>query len=312
VPSSGRYYIRELSIAPPEITAIVCTCDRDRLLERAVDSLLAQSLPRERFEILVVNNGGGSPRVPEGVRLLREPRPGLSHARNLGVERAGGRTVAFLDDDAVAGPAWLERIVDAFRRDAGVACVGGRVEPLFEGARPAWLPDALLGYFSIVDLGDRPRVVDTTRWLAGTNIAFDRQALLDVGGFSPRLGRRPGTLLGMEEVSVVRRMRRRGLRVLYDPAVVVAHEVPASRMTRRWLHRRAWWQGISDAVSDRDDLGAGERWLHLAARAAFLLARPWPLVTAALPLRATPHRVLAECRSLARAGYLAGAGMPRA
>jgi glycosyltransferase involved in cell wall biosynthesis len=84
----------------PLFSIVIPTIDRPAFLERAVDSVLAQSI--SDFEILVVNDGGATPLLPadDRIRLLERDRPGgPAVARNLGIEHATGRFVAFLDDD---------------------------------------------------------------------------------------------------------------------------------------------------------------------------------------------------------------------
>ena len=309
---------------PPAISAIVCTCDRPEALARALESLVTQSLSPSDYEILVVDNGSEGETADvvsrfEGrarVRYARERTQGLSLARNRGVEMAEGARVAFMDDDATASPEWLERIVRGFenvRPQPG--CVGGRVDAVFACARPAWLPDELVGYYSVVNWSTDPCFLGARQWLAGTNVAFDRDVLMRVGGFSPRLGRQAGRLLSMEEVAVQRRLRRRGFPIYYDPSIHVHHYVPSERLTRRWLHRRAFWQGISDAIADRDVDSGRWPWGVLAAKAVLLVLQPWSLVSAALSRTPGPRGAARECHALARAGYLAGslrAAWPRA
>jgi GT2 family glycosyltransferase len=306
---------RTRAMTSAQIAAVVCTYRRAELLERALGSLAAQTLPPAAYEVVVVDNGADAVtaaviarfagRAP--FRCVREPAPGLSSARNAGVAATTAPLVAFLDDDAEADPAWLERIASAF---AGViprpACVGGRIEPLYAAPRPAWFPDDLLGFLSVVDWSAHARVLAGRQWLAGTNIAFDRALLLELGGFSPRLGRARGDLLGMEEVVLQRQIRRRGLPIFYDPAILVRHHVPAERMTRRWLHGRAFAQGLSDALADAEQRPRLPRGLVLAIKAGLVAIQPWALAAAALPLAPGARGITRECHALARAGYVAG------
>jgi hypothetical protein len=75
--------------------------------------------------------------------------------------------------------------------------------------------------------------------------------LLDVGGFPDGLGRVDDKLLSMEEVVVQRLLQRRGIPVRDDPALVLRHRIPASRVTSEWLERRAFRQGVSSALCER-------------------------------------------------------------
>lgn len=298
--------------AIPRISAIVCTYDRPAILIHAVDSLLAQTLPPADYEIIVVDNKPNAETELAArrghVRYVREPRAGLSLARNAGVLAARAPIVAFMDDDAIASPDWLQRILAAFASLAPrPACVGGRIHLVYETPRPAWLPDELLGLYGAIDWSASPTPLRPGQWLGGGNIAFDRAALEELGGFSPRLGRTPGTLLGMEEVSLCRRLQGRGRPIYYDPTITVGHRVFAERLSRRWLHRRALWQGISDARAAREELGAARRLWAIALNGGLLAMEAWRLAEAALPLPATRRSVYRQCTVLARAGYLLGA-----
>ena len=288
----------------PGISAIVCTYRRPDLLVGTLASLAPQS---DGHEVIVVDNDAGASARSTvagfaGVRYLQEPRTGLSFARNAGIEAARGRLLAFLDDDARAAPDFLSRVARAFDTvTPRPACVGGRVMPIYEAPRPAWFVDDLLGYLSVVDWSERPIFLGERRWLAGTNIVVDAAALERVGRFSPRLGRTGTNLLSNEEISLQHRLRRAGLAVYYDPSIVVHHLVPAERLTRRWLWRRAYWQGISDAQSDREEERDG--WPRVGLKAAMAGVAASRLAVRALLRRPTAPT---ECRLLSSAGYLLG------
>ena len=73
------------------------------------------------------------------IRYLLEVRRGASNARNTGVQHAGAKLIAFLDDDLLPAPDWLPSIKQTMEAHPEVDCVGGRIEPQWPGARPAWL-----------------------------------------------------------------------------------------------------------------------------------------------------------------------------
>lgn len=245
---------------PIQISAIVCTYERYASLVHTLDSLQHQTLSRSAYEVLVADNSPVADRRefaqahPEfsRIRFLPVLEPGLSSARNAALAEAGADLVAFIDDDAVASPEWLARIVNAFAAaDANVAAIGGRVYPLWETPRPPWLHDILAGYLSILDWGDQPLEIDSSRWLIGTNVAYRRAALQTAGGFRLDLGRRGELLLSNDELELNDRLRQACLRIRYDPHIEVFHRIPKDRLTQNWLRRRVFWQAVSDLLANR-------------------------------------------------------------
>jgi glycosyltransferase involved in cell wall biosynthesis len=239
------------------ISVIICTYDRYDLVGEAIESVLVQTNPP--LELIVVDNSpdaaaalafGARYQSREKIRYVREPIEGLSQARNTAVALARGDIVAFLDDDAAAEPGWAEALMRAFAEFPDAGCVGGRVVSRWLSHRPVWLDRELLGYLSIVDWGGSLREIEPGEWLAGCNIAYDRRALIDAGGFPVSLGRKGGTsLLSNEEIVVNRKLRSLGKSVVYAPEAVVRHRVPAGRLTQEWFLRRAAWQAVSDFVA---------------------------------------------------------------
>ena len=255
---------------PPRISVIICTHNRAELLRRAIESLFAQSLSTAEFEVVIVNNASTDHTVslakelirqaaaPQAFRIIDEPRLGLSHARNAGLATARGPYVAFMDDDAVAEADWLKGLLETFDCSPKTAVVGGPVALLWPHAPPSWLADPRLRrYCSLVDLGGVRRPIDTrTESLAGTNIAFRRAALEEIGGFSVALGRTGNNLLSNEETYAVTQLVKNGHQAWYVPEAKVMHEVHAERMTRRWLLHRAFWQGLSDVAQQTPSLSS--------------------------------------------------------
>ncbi len=246
----------------PRITAAICTYNRYDTLPRAIASLVAQAMPAEDFEVLVIDNSpdhAHSETVSEAFRNIAnlrwviEKTPGLSNARNVATRLARAPLIAFMDDDAVASAGWLEALEKAFAEFGAVAqVVGGRVDPIWAIPQPSWLPDSLLGNVSVVNWGGAARFAAPSEWVAGTNIAFRVEALKAAGGFSVHLGRTRGgqALLSNDETDVIERLAAQGGRLVYAPEAVVDHLVPAERLTQTWFRRRTAWQAVSDYLLD--------------------------------------------------------------
>lgn len=251
-----------MSVSPVEITAIVCTHNRLDVLPKAIESLLGQSLPSDRYEVLVVDNastdGTGEHcaryRDRRGFRYVFEPVPGLSQARNRGLAEARGSYVAYMDDDAIASHGWLESLLRAFREvTPAPVSVGGRIDPIWEAPKPEWLPDQKKPYLTVLDYGERPFFLAYPKILYGTNMAFEREALLAIGGFRTDVGRVKHCLLSGEEMEVYRQLAEKKLPVYYLPCASVRHLVPEARLTKKWLHSRHYWQGRSEILVFPED-----------------------------------------------------------
>lgn len=250
----------------PDISVVICTHNRARYLAGSLGSLARQTLPSAHFEVIFVDNASTDESatcaarlandLPQ-LRILSEPTLGLSHARNAGWRAARGDVVAFLDDDAVAAPDWLEVLLDTFQRHGErVAIIGGRVDPLWEAPPPDWLQPPIWSVLSLLDLAPTEVVVGDRQYVVGANLAMRRSVLQAVGGFRADLGRRGDALLSNEEVELRRRIEALGFITLYTPHAKVSHSIPASRMTRSWLRTRHYWQGVSDAVMEGEAGGA--------------------------------------------------------
>src|ERR1700722_744082 len=241
-----------------KIRAIVCTYNRYDVLGDALASLNEQSLDRSDYEVIVVDNSSEKRvqtnywrrhRDSFGVRLDIQAAAGLSHARNVGSRLASAPIVAYIDDDAVASPTWLETLALAFERSVDIGVAGGPVAPIWPDGQPKWLHPWLAGFYTIVERGGEDRILADAEWLAGTNIAFRRDLLIKVGGFDEGLGRRGGRLLSNEELETARRIHALGFRTFYSTAALVHHRVDEARVDQGWLRRRVAWQAVSDALA---------------------------------------------------------------
>jgi len=183
-----------------------------------------------------------------GIEVLREPRPGLSHARNRALAACeDDDLLAFVDDDALVGPGWLSNLVRAWAAaPPRVACIGGPVRPRFAGRRPEWLTDPMLTALSMLDHGPEALDLDPfVRTVYGANISFRCGPLRAVGGFDPAFGHRGTRLRFSEEDEAQRALARAGHGVRYAPDVFVWHVVPESRVTRVGVLERRFHYGAT-------------------------------------------------------------------
>jgi hypothetical protein len=109
----------------------------------------------------------------------------------------------------------------------------------------------LLAYISVLDCSPVASWLNEHQHAYGANVVYKKEALLRVGGFSIELGRKGNLLLSNEEILLQRQLERLGYRTYYDPRISVRHHVAAERLTKNWFRRRAYWQGVSDAVLEK-------------------------------------------------------------
>jgi glucosyl-dolichyl phosphate glucuronosyltransferase len=232
----------------PLITVVICTRNRDKLLEKAVRRVLPQA--NGNVEILIVDNGStdnttetvlkisaADPRVS----LCREPQPGLSIARNRALQYAKSDWVIFMDDDAEAGVGWLAAYEEFFRHPPSpkIAAVGGAVIPQYEIPPPKWMKDSE----GKLDAGPEP-----FRFARGDspwecNCAYRRDAALQIGGFDTRLGHCGDAAGAREGVDLNIRLQDAGYEIWWLPGAVIRHLIHAERLNLRWVLRAAFNQG---------------------------------------------------------------------
>ena len=293
------------------ISVVICTHDRPDSLRTAVESLTRQAFATSRYEVIVVDSASRELAAPaleksslEGINLvcLREEEPGLSRARNAGIQAARGELVAFMDDDAEADRGWLEELWRACQENPGAWAVGGKVLPAWDSPRPAWLSDALSAFLSLLDLSTVGRCLSWPEMLVGTNIAFRRQLFDRVGQFSPALGRTRTVLRSGDETELQNRMYHLGLSIYYQPTAVVTHHIPADRLEKGFFYRRAYWQGYTESVQAALENRKGGA-LSVVRQALLLLARGG---AAALlyPFTSEAERLRRRCMVESRRGAL--------
>jgi glucosyl-dolichyl phosphate glucuronosyltransferase len=241
----------------PTVSVVICTYASGRWpeLRAAVESVRGQSLAADELIVVVDHNHELHDRVAGELAVDQVVDNmsvrGLSGARNTGVEVARGELVAFLDDDAIADPDWLRALTAPFGNPDAIG-VGGRVLPNWVESPPSWFP-VEFGWVVGCSYEGQPTQLAEVRNPIGANMAFRRQPLIDVGGFSTTVGRVGTRPMGCEETEASIRLTRNhpGAVILYEPAAVVRHLVPPSRCGWAYFRQRCWAEGLSKAEVSR-------------------------------------------------------------
>jgi glycosyltransferase involved in cell wall biosynthesis len=223
----------------PEITVAVCTRDRTSDLERLLESLCHQRY--ERLRILVVDNAPSDDSTrdlasgfecPFPLEYVREPRPGLSWARNRAIESSRSEVIAWADDDEVCDPWWAAELARGFVEVPAADAVTGMVAPAELQTRcQEWFEQysgVLRGrgfdraVFSPATARLQSPLYPLPPYGAGANMAFRREALERIGRFDTALGTGTSTLAG-EDTAALCSVLLSGGTVVYQPSAIVHH-----------------------------------------------------------------------------------------
>jgi len=246
-----------------KLSIIIPTRNRAHFLRVTLESILIQTLPQNKFEVIVVDNGSEdeTKKVVEyyitkikNLVYLYDDTPGLHIGRHKGLLAARTNILVYADDDIEPFPTWLEGILDSFE-SYDVAIVGGKILPKFEEDPPGWILDLwnknnMIPYLSIIDMGDEVKYIDPL-YIFGCNFSILKEVLIEAGGFHP--DGMPDEFIkfrGDGETYVANYIKKNGYKAIYNPKASVYHIVSKKRMTKNYFKKRAFLQGISDSYSD--------------------------------------------------------------
>lgn len=239
-------------------TVIICTFNRDFVLEQTLDSYSKLiGLNELDVELLVVDNNSTDKTKyviqkfienNHGVRYVFEKTLGLSHARNTGINESNGQVVIFVDDDVFFDENWLVSLNNVFLSNPGAVSIAGRVIPYFECEKPDWLQEEYFWIYGVTKYGDSEKTIIPPDIPIGCNMAFKKEIFNKVGLFDVSLGRIGKNLLSGEENAIFNKIHSVGGQVVYAPNMLVHHRIPPMRLTKGWVLKRFYWHGISEVT----------------------------------------------------------------
>ncbi|MGN0364336.1 MAG: glycosyltransferase family 2 protein [Suilimivivens sp.] len=245
-----------------KLSIIIPTKNRAELLDKMLDSLLQQTVSKEEFEVIVIDNGSidstqsicsSRKRDFPHFKYIFEKRTGLHFARNRGFLESKSKYLLFADDDVIGFPTWIEGIVEGLENE-NVALVGGNVIPKFEKEKPVWFKEFLIyrdnfhimSQLSVIWTNVQENKFTNPLYIFGCNFGVKREVLENCGGFHP--DGMPSNLLmyrGDGESYVSQFVGEHGLKAMFVPKASVYHMMPSERITVSYLKKRGKCDGIS-------------------------------------------------------------------
>jgi GT2 family glycosyltransferase len=205
----------------PFFSIIIPTYARPGQLATCLQSLARLDYPRDRFEVIVVDDGSETP--PEAVvasfcghldvTLLKQAHAGPAAARNTGAAHARGRFLAFTDDDCAPALDWLQSLEARFARASDCA-IGGRTLNALPDNPYSTASQLLIAYLYAYYNADS----DRARFFASNNLAMPADRFHAIGGFDTTY-----TRTAAEDREFCDRWLHHGYRMTYAPEALVYH-----------------------------------------------------------------------------------------
>lgn len=206
----------------PTCSIIVPTYNRPRQLLRCLKALVALDYPRDRFEVIVVDDGGAKPiagiiaefETQLCVRCISQPNQGPAVARNNGAKVANGRFLAFTDDDCAPAAAWLRQLATKLLEEPG-KMVGGYTRNALHrnpfSITSQLLIDFLYHYYNQTE--------SRALFFTSNNFAIAADLFWQVGGFDETM-----PLAAGEDRELCDRWLDHGYEMVYLPRAIIFHE----------------------------------------------------------------------------------------
>ncbi len=203
----------------PFFSVIVPTCSRPGHLKTCLDAIADLDYPRERFEVIVVDDGSKEP--PESIVkgfqgqldivLVRQENRGPAAARNTGADHAGGKILVFTDDDCPPGSDWLRKLEKRFAETSD-HLIGGRT---FNALRDNVYAAATQIIFDLVYHYYNPDP-EYARFVGAANLSVSAERFRSMGGFNPNF-------TTAEDREFCDRWLNLGYRIIHAPEAAVYH-----------------------------------------------------------------------------------------
>lgn len=229
----------------PYFTVVLTTHNRASLLEKAIQSVLAQSF--SDYELIIVNDASPdntdqvvAEYIAPNVRYLRQPTNlGIGAARNLGIEHTNGTLIVFLDDDDCLGPDFLAHVYEAFRSappSVGFALPSQHITRLGKDGTV----ETVIRDYEATTVSIRPKHEVLAKPRGGASGMIVRaSAARQIGGF---LTERPF----IEDTDFILRMAASFDLMIIPQAMILINYLPLPRLTTDWLTRARGCERLAD------------------------------------------------------------------
>lgn len=210
-----------------KVSIIIPAFNEEKFLPLCLDSISRLNWPKDRFEIIVIDNGStdNTCRIAESYHavVLKDPAKNVSGLRNLGAMNAGGDILAFVDADCIVSEDWLMEAEKYFNKKQYVAW----------GSPPGIPHNATWVQKAWYIVRQKETAVEKVDWLESMNLFVRKHEFLQINGFDE-------SLVTCEDVDFSYRITQFGL-IVSDPSIKAQHLGEAD--TVRVFIKKEIWRG---------------------------------------------------------------------
>ena len=245
-----------------KISLVICTYNRDKYLPEALESIRMQDAPKDLFELIIIDNTSSDNTAPIAQAFIKnnpdlqanyffEKNKGLSFARNRGIAEAAAPVIAYVDDDAILSPGYIQHLASFFDAHADAVGCGGKVIPKYEsGHPPVWMNHFLYGFVGNHDFGENIAVYDKKmKYPPGCNMAYKKEILQEAGGFNNDLKFRS------DDKYIFHKVKEYSNKIYYVPAAWLFHYIDADRLSFENFKKLFLKTGNEEKIRSRSEGG---------------------------------------------------------
>jgi len=234
-----------------KISVVICTYNRADYITGAMESLYQQTLSKDQFEVIVVNNNSTDQtkeictayivaHPDANFYYFDELQQGATFARNTGSAKVQSPLLCFMDDDAIADADYLERIVNFFAAYPDAGGLGGRIIPKYIPEEPKWMSHYVSSLVGNFDYSKEVEIFKPGKYPLESNMIVRTADFHAVNGFNTELPGVVGSLrIGGEGKDFFFKLQAVGRKIYYDPAIRVQHIVEVKKLTKEYMYRVA-------------------------------------------------------------------------
>lgn len=246
-------------------SVIICTYNRLNLLKLCIESISGLKTPAGQFEILIIDNNSiddteefcnslNTLYPNHNWRYIKEPNQGIAFARTRGAKEAVGDIAAYIDDDCLVEPNWLDEIISFYDNNPEAMSTGGRIIPKYLVPVADWFGKYFWGLVGNYDLGKSVYQMKGVRYPSGANMHFRKTAFEKYGYFDGNLGRSGKSLMAGEEKAMYLKLIHANEKVFFLPHVIVLHHVEGNKFDKEYVKRHSMGIGGSERLMNKGSI----------------------------------------------------------